>query len=375
MERPALKQLLLDIDPKKVNVVVVYKVDCLTRSLADFAKIVEHFDAKGISFVSVTQQFNTTNSMGRLTLNVLLSFAQFGREVTGERIRDKVAASKQKGIWMGGTPSLGYYCHERRLLIDDASALLIQTIFEQYLSTTGIKRLKANLDAASIKTPKRVNSSEKAYGDKPFSRGNLHEVLTNPIYIEKVRHHDKVYEGQHEAIIPIELWNAVQEKIRNNLNAHRSKANVPSDSLLVGIMFDEQGERRIPAQTLENHVIHQLCDWLDSPSQMLCEINPSPEETESVIHKAKQIAVMIEVANPERYKTFRQLVHRVVAAKKHIEIQLADRTINKAFLAPNITRAILSGTQPPHITLKVLKKFAVLPNDWEAQRILLKFTA
>lgn len=153
IERPALKQLLMDIDQKKVNVVVVYKVDRLTRSLADFAKIVELFDAKGISFVSVTQQFNTTSSMGRLTLNVLLSFAQFEREVTGERIRDKIAASKQKGMWMGGTVPIGYVGHERTLAIDEDHAKLIRHMYERYLALRSIRALKMELDKAGIYAP------------------------------------------------------------------------------------------------------------------------------------------------------------------------------------------------------------------------------
>lgn len=171
MDRPALKQLLQDIDQKKVNVVVVYKVDRLTRSLADFAKIVEQFDAKGISFVSVTQQFNTTSSMGRLTLNVLLSFAQFEREVTGERIRDKIAASKAKGMWMGGTPHMGYVAHERTLKIDEDQASLVRHIYERYLALGTVRLLKQELDKQGITTPKRFASTERQFGGRPFSRG------------------------------------------------------------------------------------------------------------------------------------------------------------------------------------------------------------
>ena len=173
IERPALKQLLTDIDQKKIQVVVVYKVDRLTRSLADFAKIVEQFDAKGISFVSVTQQFNTTSSMGRLTLNVLLSFAQFEREVTGERIRDKIAASKQKGLWMGGTPPIGYIGHERTLVIDEVHAKLVRYLYQRYLEVGTIRKLKMECDRLGIYSPQRTHSTGRGYGGAPVSYTHL----------------------------------------------------------------------------------------------------------------------------------------------------------------------------------------------------------
>src|SRR5256884_126717 len=176
MDRPALRQLLDDIRAKRVDVVVVYKVDRLTRSLADFAKIVEVFDASGVSFVSVTQAFCTTNSMGRLTLNVLLSFAQFEREVTGERIRDKIAASKKKGMWMGGFVPFGYGAHDRTLAIESAEAEIVQTIFQRYLELGSVQKLEAELRRRNLHTRAFTSASKKAWGNRPFTRGHLYKI-------------------------------------------------------------------------------------------------------------------------------------------------------------------------------------------------------
>ena len=196
MERPALQRLLQDIRDRRVDVVVVYKIDRLTRSLMDFSKIVEVFDASGVSFVSVTQQFNTTTSMGRLTLNVLLSFAQFEREVTAERIRDKIAASKKKGMWMGGLVPLGYRVENRKLLIEPTEATTVRQLFDRYLELNRCEH-------------SRGSDGERARGQrraawrpgKPFGRGNLYHLLSNPMYIGKIRHRDKVHDGEHQPII------------------------------------------------------------------------------------------------------------------------------------------------------------------------------
>ena len=206
MERPALKRLLADIGEGLIDVVVVYKVDRLTRSLADFAKMVELFDAHGVSFVAVTQQFNTTTSMGRLTLNVLLSFAQFEREVTGERIRDKIAASKRKGMWMGGVPPLGYDVRERRLVINPAEADTVRNIYERYLELGCVRQLSKELEQRGIKSKVRVSRNGIKSGGCRFSRGALYELLANPIYIGEIRHKQERHPGQHEAILSKELW-------------------------------------------------------------------------------------------------------------------------------------------------------------------------
>ncbi len=201
LERPAMKRLLADIETGKIDIVVVYKVDRLTRSLADFAKIVEVFDAKGVSFVSITQQFNTTTSMGRLTLNMLLSFAQFEREVTAERIRDKIAASKAKGIWMGGWPPLGYDVKERKLVINPQEALHVKRIYEAYLEVGSVRLLKERLDRDGMVTKARHQKNGKTVGGRAFNRGHLYRLLSNPIYRGKLPHQDRVFQGLHEAMV------------------------------------------------------------------------------------------------------------------------------------------------------------------------------
>src|SRR5674476_44569 len=204
-DRPALQRLLEDVRAGKVDVIVVYKVDRLTRSLADFAKLVELFDKHNVSFVSVTQQFNTTTSMGRLTLNVLLSFAQFEREVTSERIRDKIAASKKKGIWMGGVVPLGYRVEARALHVVEEHAAIIRTLFQKYLALGSVVVLKQQLDAENIQLPIRINGKGKTSGGGMYSRGHLYKMLSNPIYIGRLAHKGQVYDGQHAAIIDREL--------------------------------------------------------------------------------------------------------------------------------------------------------------------------
>src|SRR5688500_125821 len=205
MERPAFQRLLADVSAGKVDVVVVYKVDRLTRSLSDFAKIVDIFDKHAVSFVSVTQQFNTTTSMGRLTLNVLLSSAQFEREVTGERIRDKIAASKRKGMWMGGVVPLGYKVVGRKLVIEPDEARTVRHIFERYVALGSGQALIEELRADGYRTRER-QVGDRTLGGVPFSRGMLFNMLSNPIYIGRIANKGETFEGEHEAIIATELW-------------------------------------------------------------------------------------------------------------------------------------------------------------------------
>jgi DNA invertase Pin-like site-specific DNA recombinase len=241
IERPALKQLLEDIDAGKVNAVVVYKVDRLTRSLTDFAKIIERFDNHNVSFVSVTQQFNTTSSMGRLTLNVLLSFAQFEREVTGERIRDKIAASKKKGMWMGGFVPLGYDLKARKLLINATEAKTVQYIYRRYLELGCVRLLKEDLDKNGIHSKVR---EEK--GGCSFARGMLYKMLSNPIYIGQIRHKEICHPGQHKAIIDQELWEKVQQHMAVKSIEHKTHNTVSFP--LTNKLFDISGERLISVQ-------------------------------------------------------------------------------------------------------------------------------
>ena len=242
MERPALKRLLADIQARLVDVVVVYKVDRLTRSLADFAKMVEVFDARGVSFVAVTQQFNTTTSMGRLTLNVLLSFAQFEREVTGERIRDKIAASKAKGMWMGGTVPLGYDFRDRRLVVNPAEAATVREIYERYLQLGSVRRLKQELDRRAVISKRRVSKDGHQSGGRSFARGALYELLANPIYLGEIRHRKNRHPGQHEAIVERGLWEQVQQRLRDRAVRRGARSTTAAPSALAGKLFDENGE-------------------------------------------------------------------------------------------------------------------------------------
>jgi site-specific DNA recombinase len=242
MERPALQRLLEDIRHGLIDVVVVYKVDRLTRSLADFAKMVEVFDAQGVSFVAVTQQFNTTTSMGRLTLNVLLSFAQFEREVTGERIRDKIAASKRKGIWMGGCPSMGYDVCDRRLVVNQAEAATVRVIYQRYLKIGSVPKLKKALDRDGVVSKIRVSRKGNKSGGQSFSRGALYELLSNPIYIGEIRHKQERHPGQHEAILDRNLWERVQKRLRERSDRPTEPRAKVSPSPLAGKVFDESGE-------------------------------------------------------------------------------------------------------------------------------------
>src|SRR5450432_3526746 len=250
LERPALKRLLEDVDAGKVDTIVVYKIDRLTRSLLDFAKIVETLDARGVSFVAVTQQFNTTTSMGRLTLNILLSFAQFEREVTGERIRDKIAASKRKGMWMGGTIPLGYDLQERKLIVNPGEAKVVCNLYRHYLELGCVSRLKIQLDQQGIKSKIRVSASGNRSGGMSYSRGALYDILQNRLYLGEIHHKGKSYPGEHQAIVQEQLWEQVQARLKSDHQGSRHGVRANSPSLLVGLLQDSRGSRFTPSHTL-----------------------------------------------------------------------------------------------------------------------------
>ena len=248
MDRPALRKLLLEVQAKRIDVIVVYKVDRLTRSLADFAKLVEMFDAHGVSFVSVTQSFNTTTSMGRLTLNVLLSFAQFEREVTGERIRDKIAASKKKGIWMGGVVPLGYRVEDRALHIVEEHAELVRALFKRYIEIGSVARLKTILDAEDVRLPIRIDGKGRSTGGGFLSRGHIYKIISNPIYIGQIARKGLVHEGLHPAIISRDLWDEVQQSLGDHLAAKSQRRDRQStNALLLGKLFDDRGNLMTPS--------------------------------------------------------------------------------------------------------------------------------
>jgi DNA invertase Pin-like site-specific DNA recombinase len=326
MERPAFQRLLSDVSAGKINVVVVYKVDRLTRSLSDFAKIVDIFDEHAVSFVSVTQQFNTTSSMGRLTLNILLSFAQFEREVTGERIRDKIAASKKKGMWMGGLPSLGYDVKDRRLVVNESEAETVRHIFRRYSELKSVRELKEDLDGAGIVSKVRTASDGSQYGGQSLARGALYLMLQNRIYRGEIVHKGKSYPGEHEAIVNETLWDKVQAILsENRVDRANGKPGHGAKPLLMGVLFDAHGSRmspthankkgtryryyisrslldaatkaktegqRIPAVALESLAVRRIRDWLADPAALLRAVQHAAFDAAAqkrLIERARQV--------------------------------------------------------------------------------------
>src|SRR5215472_17090419 len=358
LERPALQRLLADVRAGRIDIVVVYKVDRLTRSLADFARLVEIFDGHSVSFVSVTQQFNTTSSMGRLTLNVLLSFAQFEREVTGERIRDKIAASKKKGLWMGGNPPLGYRVSERVLVIDPAEAETVRRIFVLYRELGSVRRVKDATDRLGLRTKRRMTANGVERGGAPFSRGHLYRLLSNPIYTGRSAHKCHLYPGQHPALIDEETWTAVRNQLAANAGAHRRNPQAAEPSLLAGLLVDAQGERltpshavnkgrryryyisatlitatgndrgqiwRLAAREIEDCVISILIDALTNPARLLegpTMPGMSGDQMRKLLGRATRLAAALRRAPEERAKIVRELVEQVIVDDKQIVIKL-----------------------------------------------------
>jgi DNA invertase Pin-like site-specific DNA recombinase len=261
-DRPALQQLLSDIKAGRINVIVVYKVDRLTRSLADFAKLVELFDEYGVSFVSVTQHFNTTTSMGRLTLNVLLSFAQFEREVTSERIRDKIAASKRKGLWVGGMVPLGYELKDGKLFIVEHEADQVRTIFQRYLELGSVNRLVVDLKERMFRTKIRKLSTGGTSGGVAFTQGPLFYMLRNRFYLGEVRFKNEILPGPQPALLDRKLFDAVQARLTQQWS-HRTVTRAKSASLLAGLLFDDVGNRMVATHATKNRV--RYCYYVSAP--------------------------------------------------------------------------------------------------------------
>jgi DNA invertase Pin-like site-specific DNA recombinase len=357
MERPALQRLLADMRAGRIDIVVVYKVDRLTRSLADFARLVELFDAQSVSFVSVTQQFNTTSSMGRLTLNVLLSFAQFEREVTGERIRDKIAASKKKGMWMGGNVPLGYDTSERTLVINPTEAKTVRDIFALYLELGCVRRVKDEADRLGLRTKRSTTANGAKRGGKPFSRGHVYGLLSNPIYTGRIAHKGQLYPGQHPALIDDPIWTAVRDQLAATTGDHRRGSKVAEPSLLAGLLVDAQGERftpshavkkgrryryyvsaaliteagndrtqswRLAAQEIEDCVIRILVDALISPTRLLEQFGtpgmPS-DQIRSLLGHASRLAATLRDSPGERAKIVRGFVEQIIVDDNRIIIK------------------------------------------------------
>lgn len=501
MERPGLNRLLGDIAEGRIDIVVVYKVDRLTRSLSDFARMVEVFDTRNVSFVSVTQAFNTTTSMGRLTLNVLLSFAQFEREVTAERIRDKVLASKQKGLWMGGVVPIGYDLVDKKLIPNPEEAFAVNKLFAVYLEEASIAATRDRANREGLRTKQR--SREDRPGGKPFTAGHLHQLLQNPIYLGKVRHRGVVYEGQHEAIVEQKIFAAIGEQLRQR-RPTRSPGRKATPHRLTGLVYDETGDRlspsyairserryhyyvsrrilngrkghadegwRIPAHVLEGAVTEALATLLKDPKRLLNDLGAEANaiEMEQITSAALTIADELQSQQPDETPCpLASVVQRVDLASDRLSVQLhhdsllrllfgpteqwcspqraqsdadnieitipwsvrrrglqkrlvlggkmqgepdpalidllrrahrtlglltgggansieeaaqtlkldrieVSRVLPLAFLAPDITKAIFEGSQPPELTARSLARTSPLPLEWSAQRRVLGF--
>jgi DNA invertase Pin-like site-specific DNA recombinase len=496
MERPALQRLLNDLRERRVDVVVVYKIDRLTRSLSDFARIVDVFDQAEASFVSVTQQFNTTTSMGRLTLNVLLSFAQFEREVTAERIRDKIAASKKKGMWMGGTVPLGYRPENRKLVVHEQEAEIVRFLFQRYLELKSVRALMGEAKTIAVSAGSDLTASGPRL--RSFCRGNLYYLLSNPVYVGKTRHRNQLHDGQHEAIVEPELFDAVQTLLALQAPRRRSATNGSDVHLLTGIVRDENGDLlrsahankkgiryryyvsrdkiegggnpsggwRLPAAELESVVEHQviqiltdraqLTDWFRESggtgnladalkgSATLLEQYQSTSRSEkremlrrfiqaielqpgkltivfntgTLIEELTGIRMQVGVDEDATKRTVRiacpfalrrrgveqrmilegrstrpmrpddTLIGLVLRANLYLrqlttkdggslsyiaslngtDLSEVSRLLPFAFLAPGITDAILSGTQPEHLTAQRLSRITHLPLSWSQQQ-------
>ncbi|MFK7765235.1 MAG: recombinase family protein [Roseobacter sp.] len=249
LEWPALQKLLQDIADGRVDQIIVYKIDRLTRSLSDFSRIVDTLDVAEASFVSVTQSFNTATSMGRLTLNMLLSFAQFEREVTAERIRDKIAASKRRGLWMGGQVPLGYEADGRTLKIKEDDAKTIRTLYDLYETHGTVRGVYVEADTLQLRSRQRANAEGIQSGGNAFSRGHIHHLLTNPIYAGRIRHKTNVHDGQHDAIIDPDRWDHIQTALQDGAAKGRARKTSKQRSLLCGKIFDETGDRLTPSHS------------------------------------------------------------------------------------------------------------------------------
>jgi site-specific DNA recombinase len=343
MERPALQRLLADIQAGRIDIIVVYKVDRLTRSLADFARLVEIFDAQGVSFVSVTQQFNTTSSMGRLTLNVLLSFAQFEREVTGERIRDKIAASKKKGMWMGGNVPLGYDASERTLIINPAEAETVRHILALYREFGCVRRVKEEADRLGFRTKRSTTASGIERGGKPFSRGHIYRLLANPIYTGQIAHKDQLYSGQHRALIDTETWTAVREGGRftpsHAVKKGRRYRYYVSAALIAEPGADRAQGWRLPAQEIEDAVIRVLADALTSPAMLLERFGTAgipSDETRKMLDRATRLAAALSGSRSpaQRAKVVRDLIEKVIVDQQAISIRILRSSLSGGPVVP-----------------------------------------
>lgn len=372
MERPAFKELLKDIGNDEIDIVVVYKVDRLTRSLMDFSKIIDVFDKHETSFVSITQQFNTTTSMGRLTLNILLSFAQFEREVTGERIRDKIAASKKKGMWMGGKVPLGYLKEDKKLVVHNEDAQKVQMLFDKYLELKSVPKLMHYLKENEIKTKT----------DKYFSKGQLYHLLSNRVYIGKITHKDKVYDGEHEAIICDDFFEKVQKLLYENKVDKTCGVKSSSNSLLAGLIYDDLGNKMTPSHSnshgrryryyisralknneetgsvskisageVEKFVIETTKEFLQDKKQIQKIVSEY-----KISKQNKLIYIAQDIQDYSEPKLIRAIIHKIMVSKNLIEITYNETSIKKVLNALANNQEIVVPDKNEELTPIVISK-------------------
>ncbi len=355
LERPSLQKLLQHIADRRVDQIVVYKIDRLTRSLSDFSKIVDTLDAAEASFVSVTQSFNTASSMGRLTLNMLLSFAQFEREVTAERIRDKIAASKRKGLWMGGQVPLGYRADGRTLKINEAEAKTIRTLYDLYEQHGTVREVKVAAGKLGLRSRQRVTVAGKQTGGVAFDRGHIHHLLTNPIYAGSIRHKLTIHDGQHDAIIDPDRWDRIQEQLQDGAAKGRARKTAKQRSLLCGKLFDESGDRLTPSYTktragvrLRYYVSHRLIKNSGEANKDGWRL-PAEELEQKVAQVLRQhiagpafVGTIFPTASAEMIRTARAILQSLGAGKP---IKPVLDLIDRIELRPGELGVIISAKQ------------------------------
>jgi DNA invertase Pin-like site-specific DNA recombinase len=379
MERPGLKRLMSEIEAGKIDVVVIYKIDRLTRSLADFSKMVEVFERQGVSFVSVTQQFNTTTSMGRLMLNVLLSFAQFEREVTGERIRDKIAASKRKGMWMGGVPPLGYDVENRRLVPNPEEAKLIRHIFTRFVELGSSTKLVKELKLDGVTSKAWTTQDGKVREGKPIDKGLVYKLLGNRTYLGELRHKEQWYQAEHLPIVDQTVWDSVHAILATNGRSRANATRATTPFLLKGIVFGHDGRAltpwhstkkttgkryryylpmrdlkehagasglpRMPAAELESAVLDQLRNILRAPN-LLSDLVPQAKKLDPTLDEAKVTVAMTrldliwdQLFPAEQTRIVKMLIEKVIVSPSDLEVRLRANGIEQLVQELQVDRA------------------------------------
>jgi site-specific DNA recombinase len=364
-DRPALQRLLDDVRGDKIDIIVVYKVDRLTRSLADFAKLVELFDKHNVSCVSVTQQFNTTTSMGRLTLNVLLSFAQFEREVTSERIRDKIGASKRKGLWVGGMAPLGYDTKDRKITVNESEAERVRTIFRNYLKLGSLNLLIVDLRKRGITSKLRTLKTGESVGDIPFTRGPLGYLLRNRFYIGEIAFKGEVLKGEQPGIVDRTLFDAVQAKLDEQNNNHKT-TRMKSEALLAGRIFDDRGNRMSPSHARKNGIKYRYylsCALLDGRPSKAGSVPRVPAiEIERPVLNAVREHLRLEEPNDDA-SIIKAHVFRVEVQTDQLVVHLAPTQKSKRD-RPSASHPLVI---PWHKTPSVRRREILLPDNGSAQ--------